>query len=91
MKVIHPFSLFQRKHLFSSNKPTGFDKIERCEDIKDTTYYLLAHVKTLFLLGGPGPLSVCKDFYLESIVFKPEAFTIGLKSGFPDRGSQVPI
>jgi Holliday junction DNA helicase RuvB len=52
-------------HLFSSNKPTGFDKIEGYEDIKDIVmraldsednYNLLftgppASAKTLFLLG----------------------------------------
>jgi Holliday junction DNA helicase RuvB len=57
MKFLH--------HLFSSNKPTGFDKIEGYEDIKDIVmraldsednYNLLftgppASAKTLFLLG----------------------------------------
>jgi hypothetical protein len=57
MKFLH--------HLFSSNKPTGFDKIEGYEDIKDIViraldsednYSLLfigppASSKTLFLLG----------------------------------------
>jgi holliday junction DNA helicase RuvB len=57
MKFLH--------HLFSSNKPTGFDKIEGYEDIKDIVMHALdsddnynllftgppASAKTVFLLG----------------------------------------